>query len=143
MKEIIVTCKKECNNGKNRKHQKIYASVARMSDNDKCPSRNFGDSSQLTNSTLDSGETCHMTPKVSDFILCLLDDMDKHIEVAVGHHTMAKQKGQVRIKMWDDNGDPFISKCHNVLLEPDLCDMLFSIIKLINLGHTCLFQKGF
>ena len=32
---------------------------------------------------------------------------------------------------------------HNVLLAPDLCVRLFSIIKVINLGHTCLFHKGF
>ena len=34
-----------CNNRKNNSDQKIYASMARMSDNDKCPSENFGDSS--------------------------------------------------------------------------------------------------
>ena len=45
--------------------------------------------------------------------------------------------------MCDDNGDPFISTFHSVLLEPDLCDKLFAIIKLINLGHTCLFYKEF
>ena len=32
---------------------------------------------------------------------------------------------------------------HNVLLGPDLCDRLFQIIKLMNLGHISLFQKGF
>ena len=30
-----------------------------------------------------------------------------------------------------------------VLLAPDLCDRLFSIITLMNSGHTCLFRKGF
>ena len=34
-----------CDNGKNNSDQKIYASMARMSGNDKCPSGNFGDSS--------------------------------------------------------------------------------------------------
>ena len=48
--------------------QKIYASMARMSSNDKCSSENYGDSSQLTNCILDLGATCHMTPEVSDFI---------------------------------------------------------------------------
>ena len=71
-----------------------------------------------------------------------LEDTDKHIEVADGHHATAKQKGQVRIKMCDNNGDPFIATLHNVLLAPDLCDRLFSIITLINLGHTCLLKKG-
>ena len=42
----------------------IYASMERMSGNDKCPSGNFGDSSQLTNWILDYGATCHMTPVV-------------------------------------------------------------------------------
>ena len=32
---------------------------------------------------------------------------------------------------------------YNVLLAPDLCDWLFSIFALMNVGHTCLFQKGF
>ena len=45
--------------------------------------------------------------------------------------------------MCDDNGYPFIATLHNVLLAPDLCDTLFSIITLMNLGHTCLFHKGF
>ena len=42
--------------------------MARMSDNEKIPSRDFGDSSQLTNLILDSVSTCHMTPQVSAFI---------------------------------------------------------------------------
>ena len=45
--------------------------------------------------------------------------------------------------MCDNHGDPFITTLHNVLLAPDLCDRLFSIIALINEGHTCLFHKGF
>ena len=36
-------------NGENNSYQKIYASMARMSVNDECPSGNFGGSSQLTN----------------------------------------------------------------------------------------------
>ena len=55
---------KECDNGKNINDQNIYASMARMSDNDKSSSRDFGDIYQLTNWILDSGATCHMTPKV-------------------------------------------------------------------------------
>ena len=55
---------------------------------------------------------------------------------------MTKQKGQVRIQMCDDNGKPFVATLHNVLLAPDLCDRLFSIITLMNSGHTCIFQKG-
>ena len=45
--------------------------------------------------------------------------------------------------MCDDNGYLFIAILDNVLLAPDLCDRLFSIIALIKLGHTCLFHKGF
>ena len=79
-----------------------------MSDNDECSSRDFGDSSQLTNWILDSGATCYMTPNVSNFIPGLLEDTDKHIEVSDIHHIMAKQKRQVQIKVYDDNGDTFI-----------------------------------
>ena len=72
-----------------------------------------------------------------------LEDMDKHIEVADGHHVTEKQKGQVQIKMCDNSGNSFIATLHNVLLAPDLCDRLFSIITLMNSGHTCLFTNGF
>ena len=57
-----------CDNSGNNSNHKIYASLARMSSNDECPSVNFGDSSQLTNQILDSVATCHMTPEVSYFI---------------------------------------------------------------------------
>ena len=69
--------------------------MASMSDNDECISRIFNDSLQLINWILDSEEMWHITPQVSDFIPYLLDDMDKHIEVADGNHFMAKQKGQL------------------------------------------------
>ena len=36
-----------------------------------------------------------------------------------------------------------LSQPYNVLLAPELCDRLFSIITLMNAGHTCLFHKGF
>ena len=45
--------------------------------------------------------------------------------------------------MCDDNGKTFVATLYNVLLAPDLCDRLFSIIKLMNAGHTCIFHKGF
>ena len=45
--------------------------------------------------------------------------------------------------MFDDNGETFIAALYNVLLAPDLCDRLFSIITLMNAGHACLFHKGF
>ena len=69
--------------------------------------------------------------------------MDKNIEVSYGHHVTTKQKGQARIKMCDNNEDNFIATLHNILLAPDLCNRLFFIISLMNLGHACLFNKGF
>ena len=114
-----------------------------MSSDDKRENKDYGESSQLTNWILDSGATCHMTPEVTDFIPGSLEDTDKCIEVANGHHITAKQKGLVRIKMCDDNGKKFVATLYNVLLAPDLCDRLFSIITLMNAGHTCLFHKGF
>ena len=65
-----------CGNGKNNSDQKTFASMARMSGNDECPSGTFGDSYQLTNCILDSRATCHMAPEVSDFILGSLEDTD-------------------------------------------------------------------
>ena len=84
-----------------------------------------------------------MTPEVSYFIPCSFEDTEKHIEVTDGHHVAAKQKGQIRIKLCEDNGDPFIATLHNVLLEQDLSVGLFSIIALMNSSHTCLLKKEF
>ena len=112
-----------------------------MSGNDKSSSRDFGDSSQFTNCILYSGETCHITPQVSYFIPGLLEDTDKYIEVADRYHVTDKQKVRFKYKMCDTNGYPFIVILHNIILAPDLCDMLSSINKLMNLGHTCLFHK--
>ena len=117
--------------------------MARMSNNDECPSGNFIDSSQLTNLILDSGETYHLTPEVSDFIPGSLEDTDKHIEVADGHPVTEKQKGQVQIKICNDHREPFYCNVTQRTFSPDLCDILFSIVTLMNLGHTCLFQIGF
>ena len=50
-----------------------------MSSNDERSSEEYGDSSQLANWILDSGETCHMTPEVSDFIPGSLEDTDKYV----------------------------------------------------------------
>ena len=47
---------------------KVYASMAKMSNDDVRENKDYGDSSQLTNWILDSGATCHMTPEVTDFI---------------------------------------------------------------------------
>ena len=79
-----------------------------MSSDDKRENKDYGDSSLLNNWILDSGATCHMTPEVTDFIPGLLEDMDKFIKVADGHHVTVKQKGSVRIQMCDDNKKTFV-----------------------------------
>ena len=63
--------------------------MARMSNDDVSKNKDYGNSSQLTNWILDSGATCHMTPEVTDFIPGTLEDTDKFIEVADGHHVTA------------------------------------------------------
>ena len=55
-------CSKEkgnraCNNGEDDNDHKIYASMARMSSDDKRENKDYGNSSQLTNWILDSGAT--------------------------------------------------------------------------------------
>ena len=45
--------------------------------------------------------------------------------------------------MCNNNGYPFIKTLHNALFAQDLRNRLFSIITLMNAGHTCLFYKGF
>ena len=60
-----------------------------------------------------------------------------------GYHVTAKQKGSVRIQMCDNNGKIFVATLYNVLLAPDWCGRLFSIITLTNAVHTCIFNKGF
>ena len=81
-----------CDNGKNNYDHRMYASMARTSSNDKSKSEHYGDSLQLINWILDSGATCHMTPEVSGFISGSLEDTDKYIEVADGHHATEKTK---------------------------------------------------
>ena len=83
--------------------------MARMSNDGVSKNKDYGDSSQLTNWILNSGATCHMTPEVTDFIPGSLENADKFIEVTDGHHVAAKQKGSVRIQMYNDNRDTFIA----------------------------------
>ena len=45
--------------------------------------------------------------------------------------------------MSDDNRKTFIATLYTVILAPDVCDRLFSIITLMNAGHTCLFHNRF
>ena len=101
------------------KSHKIYTSMACMYTNAEISRSNCGDSSQLTNYLLNSGETCHMTPEILDIILGLLVETNKYIEVADGSFVTAKQTGEVQIKMRDSNGKPFIATIYNLILEPD------------------------
>ena len=57
----------ECENRDDDNDLKVYASMTRMSSDDKRENKYYGDSSQLTNWILDSGAMCHMTPEVTDF----------------------------------------------------------------------------
>ena len=117
--------------------------MAQMYFINKMSSKKFGDNSQNTNSILESGASCHMKPQVQNFIPGLLEDANNYIEVADEHHIMAQQKGKVQINMFDDNRDTFIATFQNVLLAPDLCNRLYSIIRFMNQGQTFLFHKGF
>ena len=118
------------------KSQKIYAPMSHISSNAESPRRNYGYILPLTNSILDSGETCHITPEIYDFIPGLLVETDKYIECSDGHFVTAKQTRQVQIEIGDDNGKPFIAMLFNVILAIDLCDRLSFIIASMNLGHT-------
>ena len=62
-----------------------------MSNDDKRENKDYVDSSQLINWILDSEATCHMTPEVTYFIPGSLEDTDKFIKVADGHHVTAKK----------------------------------------------------
>ena len=70
-------------------------------------------------------------------------ETDKCIEVANGHLVTAKKTGQFQIEISDNNGKTSIDTLYNLLLAPDLCDLLFSIIMLMNSGYTCFSHKGF
>ena len=61
-----------------------------------------------------------MTSDISDFIPGLLVETDKYIEVAYANFFTGKQKGEVQIKMSDNNGKTFIATLNKVLLAPDL-----------------------
>ena len=54
----------------------------------------------------------------------------------------SEKTGEVKKKR-DTNGKPYITTLYNVIFTPDFCNWLFSIIMLMNLGHTWLFHKGF
>ena len=53
-----------------------------------------------------------------------------------------KQKEQVQIRMYNNDGYPFIATSYNLLLALDICNRSSLIVTSMNLGHTCLFHKG-
>ena len=59
-----VSFKEKGNSAKDNRNDdndlKVYASMARISNDDVSGKKYFGDSSKLTNWILDSGATCHM-----------------------------------------------------------------------------------
>ena len=55
--------------------------MAHMSSNTEIPKIYFGYSSQLTNSILDLGATCHIKPDISDFIPGSLVETYTYIKV--------------------------------------------------------------
>ena len=116
--------------------------MAHISPDAKIPRRHFWDISQLTNWIVDLGETCHITPEISDFILGSLVETDKYIEVADENFFTEKQTGEFEIKMCDDNGRPLIFTLYNVIFAPNLRDWILSIITLIHSGHNWLCHKG-
>ena len=76
------------------------------------------------------------------FIPGLLEDTYKYIGVEGGNYVTSKQKGQVQIRMCNDNRNPFIATLHNVLLAPDLCDGLFSNLMLMIWDILIYFASG-
>ena len=96
--------------------------MAFISTNEESLGKNYGYSSQLTDWILDSGETCHMTPEISNFIPGLLMETYKYIKVSEGNFVTEKQTGEVQIKIHDNNGKPCIDMLNNVRLAPDLCN---------------------
>ena len=81
-------------NSNNDDDLKVYAYMEQIYNDDVRENKDYGNSSQLTNWILDSGATCHITPEVMYSIPGSLEDTDKFIEVAVGHHVTAKKKVQ-------------------------------------------------
>ena len=120
-----------CDKGENNDDQKIYSSMARMSSNDERSSKKYGDSSQLINWILDSGATCHMNQK---FRISFQDHQRIRINTLKLRTDITSRRNK---KIF------FIATLHSVLLSPDLCNRLFSIITLVNSGHNYLFTKGF
>ena len=112
--------------------------MARMSVNDEISSRDFGDSSKLTNWVLYSGAMCHMTPQVSDFIPGSLVDTDKYVEVDDVNYVTAKQKGKIQIKMCDKTEILSSRHCTTYFWHRIFLNRLFLVIMLMNF-RTYLF----
>ena len=81
-----------------------------------------------------------MTPEILDIISGSKSETDKYIEFSYGYFVIAKQTGEAKIKIFGDNGKISMSTLYKLLLASDLFDILFYILPLMNLVHTCLFH---
>ena len=72
--------------------------MARIPTNGESPRRDYGYSLKLTNWFLESGETCHMTTDISNFIPGSLVKTDKYIEFSYGNFVIAGETEEVQIK---------------------------------------------
>ena len=77
-----------------------------------------------------------MSPEISNFIPSSMAETGKYIEVADGNFITAKKKRIISDKMCGNNIKPFIDMLYNVLFAPDLCDILFYVFMLMNLGNA-------
>ena len=66
--------------------------MVHMSTNAEITRRSYGDNSHLTNFILNLGETCKMTPDISDFIPGSLVETDKYFEVADEHFSQQNRQ---------------------------------------------------
>ena len=96
--------------------------MVKISLNKESLKRDFGDSPQLTKWVLDSGEACHMTPEVSNFVPVLLIETVIYIKVVDENYITAKKTGRVQINIHDDNGELLIATLCYILFVSELCD---------------------
>ena len=68
--------------------------MERIFSNKEIPRRDFGDSSQLTNCILDSGETCHMTLDISYFNWAHLWKRIDTLKFQMGNQSQRKKQGK-------------------------------------------------
>ena len=87
-----------CDNGEDENDHKIYTYMARMSSDEEREIKEYGDSLQLTNWILDSGEMCHMTPEVTEFIPGSLEDTENSLKLRTDIKSRRNKKVQYLYK---------------------------------------------